>query len=92
MDACAELVAYLLRRVPALRVLAVGRRALSVAGERLVPPAPPGEDETVRRALRGTGAAGGGPAPEGSVRRAAAGAPTQEPAASPAREGGETAG
>ncbi|MFC9853220.1 ATP-binding protein [Streptomyces prasinus] len=51
-----------------------------------------GRDEAVRRALRGTGAAGGGPAPEGSVRRAAAGAPTQEPAASPAREGGETAG
>ncbi|MFC5955390.1 AAA family ATPase [Streptomyces pratens] len=32
VDACADLVADLLRRAPGLRVLAVGRRALSVAG------------------------------------------------------------
>ncbi|WP_461090479.1 ATP-binding protein [Streptomyces incanus] len=51
-----------------------------------------GRDEAVRRALRGIGAAVGDPPPGGSVRQAAAGAPTQQPAASPAREGGETAG
>ncbi|MFD3590687.1 ATP-binding protein [Streptomyces sp. NPDC058683] len=44
---CAELVAELLRRLPGLTVLAVGRRPLGVAGERLFPLAPLGEDEAV---------------------------------------------
>lgn len=48
LDACAELVTDLLRRVPGLRVLAVGRRPLGVAGEQLLPLAPLGEDEAVR--------------------------------------------
>ncbi|MEV6172187.1 AAA family ATPase [Streptomyces sp. NPDC051954] len=47
VDACAELVADLLRRAPGLRVLAVGRRPLAVAGERVLPLAPLGEDEAV---------------------------------------------
>ncbi|MFH0516938.1 ATP-binding protein [Streptomyces sp. M41] len=47
VDACAELVTRLLRRVPGLRVLAVGRRPLGVAGEQLLPLAPLGEDEAV---------------------------------------------
>jgi predicted ATPase len=47
VDACAELVTDLLGRVPGLRVLAVGRRPLAVAGERLFPLAPLGEDEAV---------------------------------------------
>ncbi|MGW3147564.1 ATP-binding protein [Streptomyces sp. NPDC001177] len=46
-DACAALVTELLRRVPGLRVLAVGRRPLAVAGERLFPLDPLGDDETV---------------------------------------------
>ncbi|WP_206306156.1 ATP-binding protein [Streptomyces humi] len=47
VEACAELVAELLRRLPDLAVLAVGRRPLGVAGERLFPLAPLGEDEAV---------------------------------------------
>ncbi|GAA2553355.1 MULTISPECIES: ATP-binding protein [Streptomyces] len=47
VDACASLVAELLRRAPGLRVLAVGRRALSVAGETLFPLSPLSEDEAV---------------------------------------------
>ncbi|MFD4503048.1 ATP-binding protein [Streptomyces sp. NPDC058457] len=47
VDACAELVAELLRQLPDLAVLAVGRRPLGVAGERLFPLAPLGEDEAV---------------------------------------------
>ncbi|WP_081238381.1 ATP-binding protein [Streptomyces viridosporus] len=47
VDACASLVAELLRRAPGLRVLAVGRRALSVTGETLFPLAPLDEDEAV---------------------------------------------
>ncbi|WP_460109664.1 ATP-binding protein [Streptomyces sp. YKOK-J1] len=47
VDACAELVAELLRRLPELRVLAVGRRPLGLAGERLFPLAPLGTDEAV---------------------------------------------
>ncbi|MER6026910.1 AAA family ATPase [Streptomyces sp. NPDC001851] len=46
-EACAELTADLLRRLPRLRVLAVGRRPLGLAGERLFPLAPLGEDEAV---------------------------------------------
>ncbi|MFF3913727.1 ATP-binding protein [Streptomyces sp. NPDC001852] len=46
-DACAELTAELLRRLPELRVLAVGRRPLGLAGERLFPLAPLGEGEAV---------------------------------------------
>ncbi|MER6272190.1 AAA family ATPase [Streptomyces sp900105755] len=47
VDACAELVAGLLRQLPDLAVLAVGRRPLGVAGERLFPLGPLGEDEAV---------------------------------------------
>ncbi|MEV6115527.1 regulator [Streptomyces sp. NPDC052109] len=47
VQACAELTAELLRRLPELRVLAVGRRPLGLAGERLFPLAPLGEDEAV---------------------------------------------
>ncbi|WP_245235733.1 ATP-binding protein [Streptomyces durhamensis] len=47
VDACAELTAELLRRLPRLRVLAVGRRPLGLAGERLFPLAPLDEDEAV---------------------------------------------
>ncbi|GGS73314.1 ATP-binding protein [Streptomyces cinerochromogenes] len=45
--ACADLTAELLRRLPGLRVLAVGRRPLGLAGERLFPLAPLGEEEAV---------------------------------------------
>ncbi|MEV0181042.1 AAA family ATPase [Streptomyces sp. NPDC050625] len=51
VDACAALVTELLRRVPGLRVLAVGRRPLAVAGERLFPLAPLGVDEAVELLL-----------------------------------------
>ncbi|MFG3021201.1 ATP-binding protein [Streptomyces sp. NPDC048254] len=47
VDGCADLVAELLRRLPDLTVLAVGRRPLGVAGERLFPLAPLGEDDAV---------------------------------------------
>ncbi|MGI5395951.1 ATP-binding protein [Streptomyces sp. CA-251251] len=47
VDACAALTAELLGRAPALRVLAVGRRPLGVAGERLVPLAPLRPEEAV---------------------------------------------
>ncbi|MEU8029949.1 regulator [Streptomyces sp. NPDC049099] len=47
VEACAGLTADLLRRLPRLRVLAVGRRPLGLAGERLLPLAPLGEDEAV---------------------------------------------
>ncbi|MER6066939.1 AAA family ATPase [Streptomyces sp. NPDC001792] len=47
VEACAELTAELLRKLPRLRVLAVGRRPLGLAGERLWPLAPLGEDEAV---------------------------------------------
>ncbi|MFG3249277.1 ATP-binding protein [Streptomyces sp. NPDC048187] len=47
VDACAALVTELLGRAPGLRVLAVGRRPLGVAGERLVPLAPLGTEEAV---------------------------------------------
>ncbi|MFB6439604.1 AAA family ATPase [Streptomyces sp. NPDC056411] len=40
VDACAGLVAELLRRAPGLRVLAAGRRPLEVPGEQVVPLAP----------------------------------------------------
>ncbi|MCH0564699.1 MULTISPECIES: AAA family ATPase [unclassified Streptomyces] len=46
-QACAELVADLLGRLPELRVLAVGRCPLRLAGERLFPLAPLAEDEAV---------------------------------------------
>ncbi|TVZ92027.1 MULTISPECIES: ATP-binding protein [unclassified Streptomyces] len=45
--ACADLVSELLRRLPELRVLAVGRRPLGLTGERLFPLAPLAEDEAV---------------------------------------------
>ncbi|NEB05239.1 AAA family ATPase [Streptomyces sp. SID13726] len=47
VDACAPLVVDLLGRVPGLVVLAVGRRALSVAGERVFALGPLGEGEAV---------------------------------------------
>ncbi|MFB7657788.1 MULTISPECIES: regulator [unclassified Streptomyces] len=47
VDACASLVSDLLGRAPGLRVLAVGRRPLGVAGELLVPLAPLGPEEAV---------------------------------------------
>ncbi|CAM5618629.1 AAA family ATPase OS=Streptomyces tendae OX=1932 GN=GUR47_32965 PE=4 SV=1 [Streptomyces tendae] len=47
VDACAALVTELLGRAPGLRVLAVGRRPLGVAGERLVPLAPLSTEEAV---------------------------------------------
>ncbi|WP_420312272.1 ATP-binding protein [Streptomyces sp. YS-B37] len=47
VEVCAELVAELLGRVPGLRVLAVGRRPLELAGERIVAVAPLGEDEAL---------------------------------------------
>ncbi|MEU7303469.1 regulator [Streptomyces sp. NPDC007206] len=47
-DACAELAAELLRKLPDLRVLGVGRRPLGLAGERLFPLAPLGGDDAVR--------------------------------------------
>ena len=47
VDVCAPLVAELVGRVPGLRVLAVGRRPLELAGERVVALAPLGEGEAV---------------------------------------------
>lgn len=47
VDACAALVAELLRRAPSLQVLSVGRRPLALAGERLFPLGPLGVDEAV---------------------------------------------
>ncbi|MFJ8635552.1 ATP-binding protein [Streptomyces sp. NPDC093568] len=47
VDACAALATDLLRRLPGLSVLAVGRRPLGVAGERLFPLEPLGEDDAV---------------------------------------------
>lgn len=51
VESCAELVEELLRQVPGLRVLAVGRRPLGVAGERVFPLTPLGEDEAVELLL-----------------------------------------
>ncbi|MCX5058507.1 MULTISPECIES: regulator [unclassified Streptomyces] len=50
-EACASLVGELLGRVPGLRVLAVGRRPLAVAGERVCPLPPLGEDEAAELLL-----------------------------------------
>ncbi|MGW2487370.1 ATP-binding protein [Streptomyces sp. NPDC001606] len=47
VEACADLVAELLRRLPELRVLATGRRPLGLAGERLFALAPLGTQEAV---------------------------------------------
>ncbi len=47
VEACAGLVGELLGQLPGLRVLAVGRRPLGVAGERVFPLAPLAEDEAV---------------------------------------------
>ncbi|MFF4357852.1 ATP-binding protein [Streptomyces sp. NPDC001604] len=64
VEACAGLVGELLGQLPGLRVLAVGRRPLGVAGERVFPLAPLGEDEAVelllsRAAEQGTAVADG---------------------------------
>jgi predicted ATPase len=48
VDACASLVTELLGRAPGLRVLAVGRRPLEVAGECVVPLGPLDVDEAVQ--------------------------------------------
>ncbi|MFJ9903056.1 ATP-binding protein [Streptomyces sp. NPDC101152] len=63
-QACAELAGDLLQAVPGLRVLATGRRTLDLAGERVFPLAPLGEDEAVelladRAALHGAPVADG---------------------------------
>ncbi|MGW2826987.1 ATP-binding protein [Streptomyces sp. NPDC001443] len=47
VEPCAALVSDLLRHAPGLGVLATGRRPLGVAGERLLPLAPLGEDAAV---------------------------------------------
>lgn len=47
VDESASLVGELLRRAPGLRVLAVGRRPLGIAGERVFPLAPLAETEAV---------------------------------------------
>ncbi|MFF4253009.1 ATP-binding protein [Streptomyces sp. NPDC001663] len=73
VDACAGLVGELLGRAPGLRVLAAGRRPLAVAGERVFPLAPLGEDEAVAlfadRAERHGVAAGDDPAVREVCRR-----------------------
>ncbi|WP_405874883.1 ATP-binding protein [Streptomyces sp. NBC_00005] len=51
VGACAELVSELLHAVPGLGVLAVGRRPLAVAGERVFPLAPLDEDEAAELLL-----------------------------------------
>ncbi|MEU3899251.1 regulator [Streptomyces sp. NPDC045251] len=70
VDACAALVAELLGRAPGLRVLAVGRRPLAVAGERVLPLAPLRPEEAVellavRAGQRYAGHGYGAPADEG---------------------------
>ncbi|MFC7886155.1 ATP-binding protein [Streptomyces sp. NPDC057376] len=70
VDACASLVAELLGRAPGLRVLAVGRRPLAVAGERVLPLAPLRPEEAVellavRAGQRYAGHGYGAPADEG---------------------------
>ncbi|MET7575352.1 AAA family ATPase [Streptomyces sp. NPDC005492] len=47
VEVCASLVAELVGRAPGLRVLAVGRRPLELAGERVLALAPLGEEEAV---------------------------------------------
>ncbi|MFG3104126.1 ATP-binding protein [Streptomyces sp. NPDC048182] len=68
VEPCAALVAELLGRLPGLRVLAVGRRPLGVAGERLLPLAPLAPDEALEllrvRAARRRAVLG----PEGDLR------------------------
>ncbi|WP_234435862.1 ATP-binding protein [Streptomyces sp. NRRL S-813] len=73
-DACAELVAELLRRAPDLTVLAAGRRPLGVAGERLFPLAPLAEEDAARllaarAAQQGVTIAAGDPAVREVCRR-----------------------
>ncbi|MFJ5777955.1 ATP-binding protein [Streptomyces sp. NPDC093094] len=58
VEPCADLVGDLLRRLPGLRVLAVGRRPLGVAGERLSPLAPLTTDEAVELFVERAGAQG----------------------------------
>lgn len=68
VDACAELVSGLLRRLPGLRVLAVGRRPLGVTGELLFPLAPLGEDEAVELLVDRAAQASGVVADDADVR------------------------
>ncbi|WP_217141106.1 AAA family ATPase [Streptomyces sp. AC627_RSS907] len=70
VDACAALASDLLGRAPGLRILAVGRRPLGVAGERLVPLPPLAPEEavellTVRAAQRHVRYGGDGDPDEG---------------------------
>jgi predicted ATPase len=68
VDPCAALVADLLGRAPGLRVLAVGRRPLSVAGERLFPLAPLGVDEAAELLRDRAAQQGAAPGDEREVR------------------------
>ncbi|MFI9153219.1 ATP-binding protein [Streptomyces sp. NPDC053367] len=68
VEPCADLVGALLRQLPGLRVLAVGRRPLAVAGERLFPLAPLGEDDAVDLLLERASAHGVALRPGGRVR------------------------
>lgn len=69
VDACAELVAELLRRAPGLTVLAAGRCPLALAGERVLTLAPLDEDEAVELFLERARAAGTPVADDADVRR-----------------------
>ncbi|MFR0353867.1 ATP-binding protein [Streptomyces sediminimaris] len=68
VTSCAELVGDLLRRLPGLRVLAVGRRPLAVAGERVFPLAPLAEEEAVELLLNRASEQGPAPADGPEVR------------------------
>ncbi|QIJ61616.1 regulator [Streptomyces sp. JB150] len=68
VEAVAGLVVELLRGAPGLTVLGVGRRPLGVAGERLFPLAPLGEDEAVELFLDRAARQGVDPGDEQSVR------------------------
>ncbi|MEW5357096.1 regulator [Streptomyces sp. 16-176A] len=73
-QACAGLVAELLRRAPGLTVLAAGRRPLGVAGERLFPLAPLGAEDAAellvaRAAQQDVAVDGGDPAVRELCRR-----------------------
>ncbi|MEV7617854.1 tetratricopeptide repeat protein [Streptomyces sp. NPDC089799] len=57
VDECAELVVELLGRAPGLRVLAAGRRAFAVDGERVFPLAPLDGGDSVRLLAARAGAA-----------------------------------
>ncbi|MEU7326108.1 AAA family ATPase [Streptomyces griseoviridis] len=68
VDDCADLVAELLGRVPGLTVLAVGRRPLALAGERVLALAPLPEDDAVALFLERAAALGTAAADDADVR------------------------